>query len=155
MKMQFVLNEKPVTAEVSPGESLLSLLRRLGIASVKCACDTANCGCCTVWVNGKPMLSCAYPAPRAEGQEITTLEHLQSEAEAFAACMADEGADQCGFCNPGFVMNVLAMKRELTEITEENVKLYLAGNLCRCSGFAAQHRAIAAWLKAQREEERA
>ena len=147
MKITFVLNGKTVSVETAPDENLLSLLRGIGIMSIKCSCDTANCGCCTVWVNGKPTLSCAYPAPRADGQEITTLEALTQEAESFAAYMADEGADQCGFCNPGFVMNVLAMKRELTDFSEENIRTYLAGNLCRCSGFASQHRAIAAWLK--------
>ncbi|MBO2517459.1 MAG: (2Fe-2S)-binding protein [Clostridiales bacterium] len=152
MKISFTLNGKAVTAEVHPGENLLAVLRRLGIMSIKCACDSANCGCCTVWVNGHPALSCAYPAPRADGQEITTLEALSAEAEAFAAYMADEGADQCGFCNPGFVMNVLAMKRELTEFTDENVKTYLAGNLCRCTGFASQHRAIAKWLAGEGKE---
>ena len=153
MSISFVLNGKKVTVHAEPDENLLTVLRRLGMMSVKCACDSANCGCCTVWVGGKPTLSCAYPAPRAEGQTITTLEGLQKEAEDFAAFMADEGADQCGFCNPGFVMNVLAMKRELSSFGEEDVKTYLAGNLCRCTGFASQHRAITAWLEAHKGEE--
>ena len=152
MTITFTLNGLPVTVEASPGESLLTLLRHYGMSSVKCACDSANCGCCTVWVDGKPTLSCAYPAPRAQGREITTLEGLQEEAMDFAGYMADEGADQCGFCNPGFVMNVLAMVREETDFTEESIKAYLAGNLCRCTGFASQHRAIAAWLQAKKEE---
>ena len=98
--------------------TLLSLLRDdMDCKSVKCACDTTNCGCCTVLLNGDPVLSCAVPAARVGGQAVFTLEGLQAEAQEFADFMADQGADQCGYCNPGFVMNVLAMRRELQDPT--------------------------------------
>ena len=153
MTISFILNGKQVGISADPDEMLLPALRRLGCKSIKCACDTTNCGACTVWVNEKPVLSCAYPAARAEGASITTLEGLQQEAASFARYMADQGADQCGFCNPGFVMNVLAMRRELKDPTEEDIKTYLAGNLCRCTGFASQHRAILNWLRDTAKED--
>jgi carbon-monoxide dehydrogenase small subunit len=89
---------------------------------------------------------------RANGKAVTTLEGLQEEAEAFGAFLADEGADQCGFCSPGFIMNVLAMVRELSEPNEEEIKQYLSGNLCRCSGYMGQLRAIRNYLAARQGE---
>lgn len=153
MTVSLILNGEKISAEIEPDQMLLNLLRSLGCKSIKCGCDTANCGACTVWVEGKPILSCSYPAARADGLEITTLEGVQEEAASFAGFMADQGADQCGYCNPGFVMNVLAMRRELPNPTEDDVKIYLAGNLCRCGGFVSQHRAIHAWLTQNAEED--
>ena len=77
----------------------------------------------------------------------TTMEGLQAEAEEFGTFLANEGAEQCGFCNPGFIMNVLAMTKELEDPTEEEIKEYLAGNLCRCSGFVGQTRSILKYLE--------
>lgn len=85
-----------------------------------------------------------------------TMEGMQKEAEEFGAFLADEGAEQCGFCNPGFIMNVFAMEKELENPSEEDVKEYLAGNLCRCSGFVGQTRSILKYLehkKSQKKEE--
>lgn len=152
MNIQMTLNGRDVYAEIHADETLYELLRDLDCKSVKCACETSNCGACTAMLNGKPVLSCSVPAARVNGAEVVTLEGLQEEARVFAEFMADQGADQCGFCNPGFVMNVLAMRRELDDPTEEDVKTYLAGNLCRCSGFLSQHRAIAAYLQAMKRE---
>ena len=146
MKIELTLNGRPVSAEIAPDTWLIDFLRSRGLFSVKRGCETANCGLCTVLVDDRPTLSCAMLAARVTGRRVTTLEGLQKEAEEFAGFMADQGADQCGFCNPGFVMNVLAMARELTEPTESEIRAYLAGNLCRCGGFASQHRAIAAYL---------
>lgn len=151
MEIQFLLNGKKTIAEIKPGEMLFELLRKKGCYSVKCGCETTNCGLCTVWVDGVPTLSCAMPAARAEGREITTLEGLQEEAEAFGRFLAAEGAEQCGFCSPGFVMNVLAMMRELEDPTEEEIKEYLSGNLCRCTGYMGQLRAIRKYRKMKKE----
>ena len=126
---------------------LLDLLRDMGCYSVKRGCDTTNCGLCTVLVDGKPSLSCAMPAARAEGKEIVTLEGLQEEAEDFGRFLAKEGAEQCGYCSPGFIMNVIAMMRELKDPSIEEIKEYLAGNLCRCSGYEGQMRAIQNYMK--------
>lgn len=146
MKISINLNGKPVTAEIDADMSLYAFVRSQGCFSVKCGCDTTNCGLCTVLVDDQPQLSCSYPAMRANGKNVTTLEGLQEEIKVFAGFMADQGADQCGYCNPGFLMNVMAMERELTDPTMEDIKNYLAGNLCRCSGYESQHRAIANYI---------
>lgn len=152
MELNFILNGHEVSTDAAPDVVLLDVLRNLGCFSVKRGCDTSNCGLCTVMVDGKPMLSCAIPAHRISGRQITTLEGLQSQAEDFAAYMAAQGADQCGYCNPGFVMNVLAMLKELEDPTEEEIRAYMAGNLCRCTGFVSQHRAIREYILAKRRE---
>ena len=90
-------------------------------------------------------------AARADGRTVTTLEGLQEEAKEFGAFIADQGAEQCGFCNPGFIMNVLALEDELENPTEEDMKEYLAGNLCRCSGYESQLRAVKEYLKFKME----
>lgn len=150
MTIEFDLNGSKVQAEVSAGESLFDLLRRLGMKSVKCGCDTSNCGLCTVLMEDAPVLSCSVPAPRALGKRIVTLEGLLEESRLFGEFMAKEGADQCGFCNPGFIMNVIAMEKELKAFSDESIKEYLAGNLCRCSGFMSQQRSIKKYLEEKR-----
>ena len=155
MKIDMMLNGRKVIDDIPADTVLLDWLRAKGCLSVKRGCETANCGLCTVVMDGHPILSCGTLAARASGHTITTLEGLQDEARAFASFMAAQGADQCGFCTPGFVMNVLAMERELHNPTEAEIRAYLAGNLCRCTGFVSQHRAIAAWLASRREEARA
>ena len=146
MELNFILNGKKVSTIIEADSLLIDVVRDLGCASVKRGCETSNCGLCTVWVDGTPVLSCSTPAMRAEGKKITTLEGVQKEAEEFAQFLGGEGAEQCGFCSPGFVMNVLAMVRELEDPTEEDIKEYLAGNLCRCTGYAGQLRAIQKYL---------
>lgn len=146
MEIKFQLNGKPVTAAIEAGDVLLDVVREKGCYSVKRGCETANCGLCTVLVDGTPVLSCSTPAPRVNGRKVTTLEGMQEEAKAFGTFLANEGAEQCGFCSPGFIMNVLAMEKELEKPTEEEIKEYLAGNLCRCTGYMGQLRAIHKYL---------
>ena len=146
MKLQCTINGQKVRVSVPADQMLLEFLRSQHIYSVKRGCDTSNCGLCTVWVNGKPVLSCSYPALRAQGAEITTLEGVQKEAEAFAKCMAEQGAEQCGYCSPGFIMTVLAMERELKDPTLEEMKQYLEGCLCRCTGYSSHLRALKAYF---------
>ena len=122
---------------------------------MKRGCDTSNCGLCTVFLDDKPVLSCSVLVARADGRKVTTMEGLQKEAAEFGAFIADQGAEQCGFCNPGMIMNALALFRENPEPSEEEIKEYLAGNLCRCSGYEGQLRGIQnfiAWKKAQKGE---
>ena len=97
-------------------------------------------------LDGKPILSCSTLAVRADGHAVYTLEGLQAEAAGFVGFIADQGADQCGFCNPGFMMNAIAMFRENPEPSDEEILAYLAGNLCRCSGYEGQLRSIKAYL---------
>lgn len=149
MNITYWLNGIKQSDEIEAGVMLLDFLRSKGCYSVKCGCETTNCGLCTVWIDEKPVLSCAVLAARIDGKRVTTLEGLQEEATEFAMYMGREGADQCGFCNPGFVMNVLAMARELEGPTEEKIKEYLAGNLCRCTGYVGHMRAIRDYLQAK------
>ena len=153
MQIQFTLNDKPVSADIRPDTLLLDLVRSLGCTSVKRGCETSNCGLCTLFLDDKPVLSCSVLAVRAAGRRVTTLEGLQQEAAEFGAFIADQGAEQCGFCNPGFVMNALALFRENPYPSEDEIREYLAGNLCRCSGYEGQLRGILAFLdwKKQRE----
>lgn len=147
------INGKTYKDEVAPDTVLLDYLRSHGCYSVKRGCETSNCGLCTVHMNSKPVLSCSVLAVRADGQEITTLEGLQKKAEGFGAFLADEGGEQCGFCSPGFIMNVLAMVKELKNPTDEEIKKYLEGNLCRCTGYQSQMRAIKKYLDFKQKEE--
>ena len=150
MELKFTLNGKPLLTEVKADTTLYQLLREEGCYSVKCGCETTNCGLCTVLLEGKPVLSCSIPALRVVGKHVTTMEGIQEEAEEFGSFLAAEGAEQCGFCSPGFIMNVLAMAKELKKPTEQEIKEYLAGNLCRCTGYEGQYRAIRNYLGATR-----
>ncbi len=152
MRIQFTLNGKKVQADISADKLLLDLVRDKGCYSVKRGCETTNCGLCTVWVDGTPKLSCSILAARVDGKEVTTLEGLQKEAEEFGGFLADEGAEQCGFCSPGFIMNVLAMERELSDPSEDEIREYLSGNLCRCTGYMGQLRAIKNYLQMKKGE---
>ena len=151
MTITILLNGRPVTAEVSPDTLLLDLVRDHGCASVKCGCETAGCGLCTVFLDDVPVLSCSVLAARADGHAVTTLEGLQEEAAEFVGFIADQGADQCGFCNPGFVMNTIALLRDNPDPTDEEIRSYLAGNLCRCSGYEGQLRGIRNFLNSRKE----
>ncbi|HIT88831.1 MAG TPA: (2Fe-2S)-binding protein [Candidatus Merdenecus merdavium] len=144
--------EKDIEKDIEADLLLLDFLRQNGCYSVKRGCETSNCGLCTVLMNGTPVLSCNVLAARADGKNITTIEGLQEEAEDFGRFLADQGAEQCGYCSPGFIMNVLAMVHELEDPTETEIKEYLSGNLCRCTGYVGQLRAIKLYLSRKREE---
>jgi aerobic carbon-monoxide dehydrogenase small subunit len=150
MQISCDINGKSYTRQIEPDLVLIDFLRDLGFLSLKQGCDTTNCGLCTVWVDGTPRLSCAMLAAGIQGRQITTIEGVEKEAAAFGQFMADQGADQCGFCSPGFIMNVLAMERELTDPSDDQIKHYLSGNLCRCTGYASQMRAINLYLGAKK-----
>ncbi|MDY2637242.1 MAG: (2Fe-2S)-binding protein [Phascolarctobacterium sp.] len=155
MEVTLTLNGKRITRSVDADMALLDFVRNEGCYSVKRGCDTSNCGLCTVFLDDKPVLSCSVLVARADGHKVTTMEGLQKEAAEFGAFIANQGAEQCGFCNPGMIMNALALFRENPEPSEEEIKEYLAGNLCRCSGYEGQLRGIQnfiAWKKAQKGE---
>ena len=154
MEVKFILIGKQACVEAAGDTILLDVLRELGCHSVKCGCETTNCGLCTVWIDGKSRLSCSILAASIEGQEVTTLEGVKEEAEEFGTFLANEGAEQCGFCSPGFIMNVLAMVRELEDPGTDEIKEYLSGNLCRCTGYMGQLRAIKKYLQWKKEEVR-
>ena len=140
MNISFWLNGVYRQEEIEPGMLLIDFLREKGCYSVKRGCETANCSCSTL-------------AARIDGKKVVTMEGMQREAQEFGSFLANEGAEQCGFCNPGFIMNVFAMLHEIKEPTEEQIKEYLAGNLCRCSGFVSQTTSILKFLKYKKAQE--
>ena len=146
MQIEFAVNDKKVTVEAGIDELLADTLRDYGMLSIRKGCDTSCCGLCTVWLDGKPILSCSVLSFRANGKSITTIEGVQREAEEFAKILAAEGADQCGFCSPGFIMTVLAMKNELKNPSDEEIRHYLTGNLCRRTGYMGHLRAVKKYL---------
>ena len=154
MNISFWLNGVYRQEEIEPGMLLIDFLREKGCYSVKRGCETANCGLCTVLVEDRPILSCSTLAARIDGKKVVTMEGMQREAQEFGSFLANEGAEQCGFCNPGFIMNVLAMERELCTDgktpNREEIREYLAGNLCRCTGYAGQLRAVEKYLRERR-----
>ena len=150
MDIKLKLNGKPIAAQIEADTVLLDFLRDHGCYSVKRGCDTSNCGLCTVLMDGQPILSCSMLAARADGHSIQTLEGLQEETADFVGFIADQGADQCGFCNPGFVMNTIALLRENPDPTDEEIRAFLAGNLCRCSGYDGQLRGIRNYLNSRK-----
>lgn len=98
--LSFTLNGRKVKVQIAPDTMLFSLLREQGCASVRCACETTNCGLCTVWLDGDPVLSCSVPAARVEGRSITTLEGLKAESEALARAMLPKAPSSAVFAPP-------------------------------------------------------
>ena len=152
MEIIIKVNGRRIAEQIEPDLLLIDFLRKHGCYSVKRGCETANCGLCTVLMDNTPVLSCSVLAARADGHEIYTLEGLQEEAAEFVGFIADQGADQCGFCNPGFIVNVIAMTKELQQPDEQEIKEYLEGNLCRCTGYQGHLRAVQSYLQAKQAE---
>ena len=152
MEIKMNLNGRDICKEIESDMLLIDLVRSLGCVSVKRGCDTSNCGLCTVFVDEQPILSCSVLAARVNGHKVVTLAGLQEEADEFAAFIADQGAEQCGFCNPGFMMNAIALLKENPHPSDEEILSYLAGNLCRCSGYEGQLRGIKAYLRFQEQK---
>ncbi|MCC0650550.1 2Fe-2S iron-sulfur cluster-binding protein [Clostridioides sp. ZZV15-6598] len=147
MLVKLNINGKMKNVDIEPEEYLVDTLRKVGNLSVKRGCDTGCCGLCTVLIDKKPTLSCATLTLRVLNKEITTIEGLENEVKEFSEVLVKEGAEQCGFCSPGFILTVLAMKDELKNPTDEEIKHYLTGNLCRCTGYMGQLRAIKTYLE--------
>ncbi|AVD34671.1 (2Fe-2S)-binding protein [Clostridioides difficile] len=147
MLVKININGKKKSVDIEPEEYLVDTLRKAGNLSVKRGCDTGCCGLCTVLIDKKPTLSCATLTLRVLDREITTIEGLENEVKEFSEVLVKEGAEQCGFCSPGFILTVIAMKDELENPTDEEIKHYLTGNLCRCTGYMGQLRAIKTYLE--------
>ena len=155
MNVEFTLNGRKTSVVIDADETLYTVLRCLGMYSVKCGCETTNCGLCTVHLDGKAVLSCSVPAARCADCVITTMEGLQDEAKLLGECLSGEGAEQCGFCAPGMMMNVFALAKENPNATDDEIDAFLAGNLCRCSGYVSQRRAVKKYLAMKAEGVRA
>ena len=152
MEIKIKLNGTMVSDDVPADTLLIDFVRTHGCLSVKRGCETSSCGLCTVLMDDEPVLSCSTLTARANGRSVHTLEGLQEEASEFVGFIADQGAEQCGFCNPGFVMNTIALLRENPDPSDGEILAYLSGNLCRCSGYEGQLRGIRAFLNSKHTE---
>ncbi len=138
MRIRFKLNGREVEAEVEPNTLLLNLLReRFHLTGAKYGCGIGECGACTVLLDGEPILSCLTLAVEVDGREVTTIEGLAEDGELHPLQRAflEEGAVQCGFCTPGMILTAKALLDENPNPSEEEIREYLKGNLCRCTGY--------------------
>jgi carbon-monoxide dehydrogenase small subunit len=138
MKVAFELNGKDVTVETRPNQTLVDLLRdELGVTSVKKGCEQGECGACTLMVDGVAVTSCIVLAPQVEGRKVTTLDGLEDDPlmEKLRAAYVENGAVQCGFCTPGMLISSYALLKVNPKPTQEEVKIGIEGNICRCTGY--------------------
>lgn len=138
MLLRFQLNGRPVEIEVAPGRRLLDLLREdLGLIGTKEGCGEGECGACTVLVDGKPRLACLTLAVQVEGKHVLTVEGLaqRGQLHPLQQAFVETAGVQCGFCTPGFLMAAYALLLENPHPTREEVREWLSGNLCRCTGY--------------------
>lgn len=144
VRVSFRVNGEPVELDVSPRELLINTLRsRLGLTSVKYGCGIGECGNCTVLVNGEPVLACLTLTVDVDGKEVTTVEGLsRSGLTDVQRAFIEEGAIQCGYCTPSFVIMAEYLLREVPNPALSDVREYLKGVLCRCTGYINIFRAV-------------
>jgi carbon-monoxide dehydrogenase small subunit len=133
------LNGEEVTLQVRPSAMLVEVLRdQLELTGTKVACGEGECGACTVLLDGKPVNSCLVPALKAQGREVMTVEGLASvgELHPLQKAFVEHGAVQCGYCTPGMLMSAKALLDHNPNPTEDEIRLAISGNLCRCTGYA-------------------
>lgn len=136
--IRFTLNGKPVSARIAPHHNLVELLQdSFGLFGARESCGQGLCGCCTVLVNGVAVSGCLFLAAFADGADVITVEHLASGEQLSPVQQAfiETGAFQCGFCTPGFVLMVHQLLDQNPEPTEDDIRHYLSGNLCRCGTY--------------------
>jgi carbon-monoxide dehydrogenase small subunit len=138
MRLACRVNGRPVGLEIAPHELLLDVLRqRLGLTGLKRSCDAQVCGSCTVLLDGQPVSACCTLAYEARGRDVLTIEGLAVDGRLHPLQQAfvDHAAVQCGFCTPGMVLTALVLLRETPQPDAEQVKTFMAGTLCRCTGY--------------------
>jgi carbon-monoxide dehydrogenase small subunit len=133
--IQFRLNGESVEAQVAPHETLVEVLREeFGLFGARESCGQGLCGCCTVLVNGTAVSGCLYLAALAQGAHVQTVEG-GSELDAVQEAFIERAAFQCGFCTPGFVLMTRQLLDEIPDPSEDDIRHYLSGNLCRCAAY--------------------
>jgi len=135
--INFTLNGEPVSTAIEPHRNLVELLQRFDLLGARESCGQGLCGCCTVLVDDVAVSGCLYFGVWVDGKKVTTVEHLDADGslskvqQAFIDC----GAFQCGFCTPGFVLMTHQLLKQNPAPTDDDIKHYLSGNLCRCAAY--------------------
>ena len=138
MRIEFTVNGRRHQFDVEPNTLLLNLIReKLYLTGSKYGCGIGECGACTVHLDGEPVLSCLTLAVEADGRRVDTIEGVADgdKLDPVQEAFIEEGAIQCGFCTPGFIMTTRALLRDNPNPTEDVIREYLKGNLCRCTGY--------------------
>lgn len=141
IEIRFSLNGALISRRTSPNKSLCDFLHdEVGLTGTKKGCDTGECGACTVLLDGKPVTSCLVLAPQVNGRDVITIEGLGNERKLhpLQEAFLELDAVQCGYCIPGMIVTLAAMLREIPDPSEEEIRRYLSGNLCRCTGYQQQ-----------------
>ena len=149
-EIKLKVNGAPYEVFVEPWKTLLDVLREeIGLMGVKSGCEEGECGACTVLVDGKAVNSCLMLAPQAQGREIVTIEGLEGEEglHPLQQAFVEHFAVQCGFCTPGMILSAKALLDKNPHPTEEEVRVTLSGNLCRCTGYVKIVEAVLAASK--------
>jgi len=138
LKIEFTINGKKRSLSVKPNDLLINIIRNdLFLTGSKYGCGIGECGACTVLLNGEPVLSCLTLAATVDGKEITTIEGLAkgNELHPMQIAFLKNAAVQCGFCTPGMILTATALLKENTNPTEDEIRDYIRGNICRCTGY--------------------
>lgn len=149
MKLSFTLNGGAVDADIEPDILLVDLIRGSGLTGTKEACGAGVCGLCTVLVNDLPVSSCLYLAACAEGADVWTVEGLAREDPGLVTAFAEQEGMQCGICTPGQVVTAAALAREHPAATDADIREYMSGSLCRCTGYQTIAASVRAYLDAR------
>jgi aerobic-type carbon monoxide dehydrogenase small subunit (CoxS/CutS family) len=143
MIVSFVLNGERRTLEADPFDRASRILAEVcGLESVKTSCGIGRCGACTILVDGEAANACLLVAARMDGADIVTADGLGARADALVAALQAEGAIQCGYCAPGLLVSLVALQARGEAPDRQELETVLAGNLCRCSGYAGLRRAV-------------
>src|SRR5438067_12370352 len=144
--LSLLVNGRTYDVEVEPHRNLLSVIRNeVGLTGAKEGCDDSECGACMVLLDGQPVNSCSYLALQADGREVVTIEGLagkDGQLHPLQQAFLDQGGVQCGFCTPGMLISATALLDRNPSPDEEEIRLALSGNLCRCTGYSGIVRAV-------------
>jgi carbon-monoxide dehydrogenase small subunit len=146
MILRFELNGTPVEVEIATDTLLVDLIRGLGLTGTKEACGVGVCGACTVLVDDLPVSSCIYLAACADGAKVWTVEGLTTRDPELAAAFVEHEGMQCGICTPGQVVSACALRLDLPDADEQEIRAFMAGNLCRCTGYVSITDSVGAYL---------
>ncbi|MCL2393404.1 MAG: (2Fe-2S)-binding protein [Acidimicrobiaceae bacterium] len=146
MRLHFALNGEEIACDAEPDALLIDVIRDLGLTGTKEGCAVGVCGACTVLVREVPVCSCLYLAAMAEGAPVWTVEGIAKRDPALVECFVEREGMQCGICTPGQVVSAFALGLEHDSATEEEIRGFMSGNLCRCTGYVTITEAVRSYL---------